>query len=62
MSNSPQICNNSQFYGFAIAIPYHVYDAYAEGLEREANTEDIEFIEIKDIQTPKLLENATQKD
>jgi hypothetical protein len=55
--NEPKLCNQSQFYGFY----FHVTDLFSpivEGIEREANTVDIEYVEIKDIQTPKLLENG----
>ncbi len=61
--NSPKLCNQSQFYGFA----FHVTDLFSakvsdiesklEKVEYERNTVDIEYVEIKDIQTPLLIEN-----
>ena len=55
--NEPKLCNQSQFYGFI----FHIGDLFAP-VEKEVETIDVEYIDLSEIKTPKLLENASPKD
>lgn len=50
--NEPTFCNQSQFYGFYFCVS----DLFPVE-QKEVETVDIEYVEIKDIHSPLLIES-----